>query len=185
MNPKHAPKNGPLQSQRLCLESSMVLRSRSWHSYAQEPATVGCLVAYRAMALFWFHLRALRGFIAGRSAADHWLSSHSSLFVQLIFISLTRLSPKDSATSITHCQCCRFLCSRGSSFGLSGRLRSLHLFFAMYSNPTATPNHALQRTAPCVTAPASAAALPPTMQVPRRTPLSLSLRSLGRFARHE
>ena len=30
-------------------------------------------------------------------------------------------------------------------------------------------NHALQRTAPCVTAPASTAAFPPTMQVPRRT----------------
>ena len=45
-----------------------------------------------------------------------------------------------------------------------------------------TPNHALQRTAPCVTAPASAAALPPTMQVPRRTPRSLSLGSLGDFA---
>ena len=45
-------------------------------------------------------------------------------------------------------------------------------------NPQA-PNHALQRTAPCVTAPASAAAFPPTMQVPRRTPRSLSLRSLG------
>ena len=44
------------------------------------------------------------------------------------------------------------------------------------------PNHALQRTAPCVTAPASTAAFPPTMQVPRRTPLSLSLGSLGDFA---
>ena len=43
----------------------------------------------------------------------------------------------------------------------------------------ATPNHALQRTAPCVTAPASAAAFPPAMQVPRRTPRSLSLGSLG------
>ena len=42
-----------------------------------------------------------------------------------------------------------------------------------------SPNHALQRTAPCVTAPASAAAFPPTMQVPRRTPPSLSLGSLG------
>ena len=41
------------------------------------------------------------------------------------------------------------------------------------------PNHALQRTAPCVTAPASTAAFPPTMQVPRRTPRSLSLGSLG------
>ena len=42
-----------------------------------------------------------------------------------------------------------------------------------------TPNHALQRTAPCVTAPASTAAFPPSAQVPRRTPLSLSLGSLG------
>jgi len=40
------------------------------------------------------------------------------------------------------------------------------------------PNHALQRTAPCVTAPASAA-FPPTVHLPRRTPLSLSLGSLG------
>ena len=46
-----------------------------------------------------------------------------------------------------------------------------------------TPNHALQRTAPHVTAPASTAALPPTMQVPRRAPRSLSLRSLGASAR--
>ncbi len=46
-----------------------------------------------------------------------------------------------------------------------------------------TPNHALQRTAPCVTAPASTAAFPPTMQVPRRTPRSLSLGSLGDSAR--
>ena len=42
-----------------------------------------------------------------------------------------------------------------------------------------SPNHALQRTAPHVTAPASAAALPPTMQVPRRAPRSLSLGSFG------
>src|SRR5260221_9091632 len=48
-------------------------------------------------------------------------------------------------------------------------------------SPT-SPNHALQRTAPCVTAPASAAAFPPAMQVPRRTPRSLSLGSLGDFA---
>ncbi len=39
--------------------------------------------------------------------------------------------------------------------------------------------HALQRTAPCVTAPASAAAFPPAVQVPRRTLRSLSLGSLG------
>ena len=44
-----------------------------------------------------------------------------------------------------------------------------------------SPNHALQRTAPCVTAPASAAAFPPAMQVPRRPPRSLSLGSLGVF----
>jgi len=41
------------------------------------------------------------------------------------------------------------------------------------------PNHALQRTAPGVTVAASAAAFPPTMQLPRRPPQSLSLRSLG------
>ena len=51
------------------------------------------------------------------------------------------------------------------------------------NNQSATPNHALQRTAPCVTAPASAATFPPTMQVPRRAPQSLSLRSLGVAAR--
>ena len=51
-------------------------------------------------------------------------------------------------------------------------------FMMRLLNPT-WPNHALQRTAPCVTAPASAAALPPTMQVPRRTPRSLSLGSLA------
>src|SRR5438067_6567554 len=50
--------------------------------------------------------------------------------------------------------------------------------FFTYAQMTATANHALQRTAPCVTAPASAAALPPAMQVPRRTPRSLSLGSL-------
>ena len=48
----------------------------------------------------------------------------------------------------------------------------------LISNCPETPNHALQRTAPCVTAPASAAAFPPAMQVPRRTPRSLSLGSL-------
>ena len=50
---------------------------------------------------------------------------------------------------------------------------------AVISNSTNAPNHALQRTAPCVTAPASTAAFPPTMQVPRRTPRSLSLGSLA------
>ena len=60
-------------------------------------------------------------------------------------------------------------------------VRTASSFVAMTTNPNRpeTPNHALQRTAPCVTAPASAAAFPPAMQVPRRTPLSLSLGSLG------
>ena len=42
------------------------------------------------------------------------------------------------------------------------------------------PNHALQRTGSAVTVAASATAFPPTTQLPRRTPLSLSLGSLGR-----
>src|SRR4051812_31521929 len=45
---------------------------------------------------------------------------------------------------------------------------------------TATPNHALQRTAPRVTAAASGLRLSPTAQPPRRAPQSLSLGSLGR-----
>jgi hypothetical protein len=44
---------------------------------------------------------------------------------------------------------------------------------------TATPNHALQRTAPHVTAAASGLRLSATMQPPRRAPRSLSLGSLG------
>ena len=62
----------------------------------------------------------------------------------------------------------------------SRRLRSDSIWDSGRS--VTSPNHALQRTAPCVTAPASAATFPPTMQVPRRTPRSLSLRSLGDFA---
>ena len=46
---------------------------------------------------------------------------------------------------------------------------------------TATPNHALQRTATAVTARASAAAFPPAMHGPRQPPPSLSLGSLGRM----
>ena len=46
---------------------------------------------------------------------------------------------------------------------------------------TATPNHALQRTATAVTARASAAAFPPAMHGPRQPPPSLSLGSLGVF----
>ena len=51
---------------------------------------------------------------------------------------------------------------------------------ATLSTQAATPNHALQRTAPCVTAPASCPPpSPPATQVPRRAPRSLSLGSLG------
>ncbi len=45
-----------------------------------------------------------------------------------------------------------------------------------------TPNQALQRTRLRVTAPASTTTFPPTMQAPRRSGVSLSLRSLGAFA---
>ena len=48
-----------------------------------------------------------------------------------------------------------------------------------WRNSNGTPNQALQRTAPGVTAPASATAFPPTMQGPRRPPQSLSLGSFG------
>ncbi len=41
------------------------------------------------------------------------------------------------------------------------------------------PNQALQRTRLRVTAPAATAAFPPTMQAPRRSGVSLSLRALG------
>ena len=48
----------------------------------------------------------------------------------------------------------------------------------------ATPNHALQRTAPAVTARASASAFPLTMHGPRQPPPSLSLGSLGDLLAH-
>lgn len=44
---------------------------------------------------------------------------------------------------------------------------------------TTPPDHALQRTAPHVTAPASTAAFPLTMEVPRRGPPSPRLGSLA------
>ena len=50
---------------------------------------------------------------------------------------------------------------------------------------TATPNHALQRTAPAVTLAASAAAFPPTKQPARQPPPSLSLGSLGVARAHQ
>ena len=76
-----------------------------------------------------------------------------------------------------------FTLSRGSRSGVhrESRRSSRNSFMTSIPNRTA-PNHALQRTAPCVTAPASAAAFPPAMQVPRRTPRSLSLGSLGVIA---
>lgn len=40
-----------------------------------------------------------------------------------------------------------------------------------------SPNYPLQRTRPHITAPASTATFPPSMQVPRRTGMSLSVRS--------
>ena len=77
---------------------------------------------------------------------------------------------------------------RHEAFRAGGRLRDwggrfvgihCHHQREIESDDMLPPNHALQRTAPCVTAPASAATFPPTMQVPRRTPRSLSLGSLG------
>jgi hypothetical protein len=50
-----------------------------------------------------------------------------------------------------------------------------------FSESNRTPNHALQRTAPRVTAPASGLRLSPTAQGPRHAPPSLSLGSLGAF----
>jgi hypothetical protein len=44
---------------------------------------------------------------------------------------------------------------------------------------TNSPNQALQRTRLRVTAPASTTTFPPTLQGPRRSGVSLSLRSLG------
>jgi len=43
------------------------------------------------------------------------------------------------------------------------------------------PNHALQRTAPCVTAPASAAAFPPTMLSAARHSAVAELEVVRRF----
>jgi hypothetical protein len=64
-------------------------------------------------------------------------------------------------------------------FGLGSSRTAFQRFVSHHHRNPMSPNHALQRTAPCVTAPASTAAFPPTMQVPRRAPLSLSLGSLG------
>ena len=51
--------------------------------------------------------------------------------------------------------------------------------FKLMRTTTATPNHALQPTGAAVTAPASAAAFPPTVQPARQPPPSLSLGSFG------
>ena len=65
---------------------------------------------------------------------------------------------------------CAQVTATGGSFSTFG------LPCAELPTQIATPNHALQRTAPCVTV---AAPRRPTAQLPRRTPLSLSLGSLG------
>ena len=72
--------------------------------------------------------------------------------------------------------------SRHSRSGIhreSGR-HSRNSFLGVCPNPMKSPNHALQRTAPGVTAPAPRR---PAAQEPRRPPQSLSLGSLGHFAR--
>ena len=56
--------------------------------------------------------------------------------------------------------------------------RALH-FMTSFLQSTEAPNHALQRTAPAVTAAASSLRLSPTAQPPRQPPPSLSLGSLG------
>ena len=57
-------------------------------------------------------------------------------------------------------------------------IHSRQFLMRLFPNRTA-PNHALQRTATAVTAPASGLRLSPTAQEPRQPPRSLSLRSLG------
>ena len=70
---------------------------------------------------------------------------------------------------------------QSSRRGRGGHTVRNGVFFHKAGESTKTHPHplhaiyALQRTAPCVTAPASTAAFPPAMQVPRRTPRSLSL----------
>jgi hypothetical protein len=55
------------------------------------------------------------------------------------------------------------------------------IYFVNRREAPQSPDHALQRTAPHVTAAASGLRLSATMQPPRRAPRSLSLRSLGDF----
>ena len=98
--------------------------------------------------------------------------------------SALRWSPAASiSTSVTLRTSTRTACSTASiTLGTLSLHSSVPFSWSSFSHPTPmqpSPNHALQRTAPCVTAPASAAAFPPAMQVPRRTPRSLSLGSLG------
>ena len=59
-------------------------------------------------------------------------------------------------------------------------VRAFHpMILDSISAQSTSPNHALQRTAPAVTARASTAAFPPAMHGPRQPPPSLSLGSLG------
>ena len=66
-----------------------------------------------------------------------------------------------------------------SFYSVGGPSSPSRLLFHASSESERTPNHALQRTAPAVTARASAAAFPPTMHGPRQPPPSLSLGSLA------
>lgn len=68
---------------------------------------------------------------------------------------------------------------------LTSSIRSFDFQANDLFNAIETANHALQRTALCVKGPASAAAFPPTMEVPRRTSRWLSLGSLELFTHHD
>ena len=86
---------------------------------------------------------------------------------------VSRLSTHRSSPGVAR-RFCAQATARGGSFPFPSRRFGRQ--FAELSTQVATPNHALQRTAPCVTL-AAPADLP--QQPARRTPLSLSLRSLG------
>ncbi len=88
----------------------------------------------------------------------------------------------------SHPRALDFTCHVGHSLSIFGHVFGATSAFplsfrsaGMSTQPT-SPNQALQRTRLRVTAPASAAAFPPTVQVPRRSGVSLSLWSLGVLA---
>ena len=136
------------------------------HSDAQRrQRSVFCLAAYSVALsrLSWFsgHLPGSASVPRRCFAAIHHFSECSGLQTRFILVCSRRALSSSITTNAT--------------FRHSLQPSACHASTTM----TATPNHALQRTAPCVTAPASAAAFPPTVQVPRRTPRSLSLGPLG------